>query len=77
MHATLPGQSDERIVLITHTDGNTWVQENGIAALLAIGQYVARRPAGEAEAHARAHLHVSASAHLPRGLASLLGSARP
>jgi hypothetical protein len=30
--ATLPGQSRERIVLGTNTDGNTWVQENGNGA---------------------------------------------
>ncbi len=64
MHATLPGQSDERIVLVTHTDGNTWVQENGIAALLAIGQYVARLPLAERRrtielTFTSAHLHIS------------------
>ena len=64
VHATLPGQSDERIVLVTHTDGNTWVQENGIAALLAIGQYVARLPLAERRrtielTFTSAHLHIS------------------
>ncbi|WP_309045678.1 hypothetical protein [Marinobacter sediminicola] len=43
--ATLPGQSDERIVLFTNTDGNTWVQDNGIAAMLALADYFARQPA--------------------------------
>jgi hypothetical protein len=42
--ATLPGQSSERIVLNTHTDGNTWVQENGNAALLALASYFSRLP---------------------------------
>ena len=64
MHATLSGQSDERIVLITHTDGNTWVQENGVAALLAIGQHVASLPLAERKrtielTFTSAHLHIS------------------
>ncbi len=64
VHATLPGQTDERIVLITHTDGNTWVQENGIAALLAIGQYVASLPIEQRRrtvelTFTSAHLHIS------------------
>lgn len=37
----LRGQTEERIVLVTHTDGNTWVQENGIAAPLALAAYFA------------------------------------
>jgi hypothetical protein len=64
VHATLPGQSDDRIVLVTHTDGNTWVQENGIATLLAIGQYVAALPLSERKrtielTFTSAHLHIS------------------
>ncbi|RZS30346.1 hypothetical protein EV193_11742 [Herbihabitans rhizosphaerae] len=42
--ATLPGRSAERIVLDANTDGNTWVQENGNAALLAIADYLSRLP---------------------------------
>ncbi|MCP3805140.1 hypothetical protein NLX83_38335 [Allokutzneria sp. A3M-2-11 16] len=42
--ATLPGQSEERIVLGTNTDGNTWVQENGTVAMLALADYFARLP---------------------------------
>lgn len=42
--ATLPGLSCERIVVNTHTDGNTWVQENGNAALLALASYFSRLP---------------------------------
>ncbi|MEV4312938.1 hypothetical protein [Actinocrispum sp. NPDC049592] len=42
--ATLPGQSDERIVFDTNTDGNTWVQDNGNAALIALARYFARLP---------------------------------
>jgi hypothetical protein len=42
--ATLPGQSNERIVISTNTDGNTWVQENSVAGLLALADYLSRRP---------------------------------
>src|SRR5262249_26115050 len=42
--ATLPGQSAERIVFDANTDGNTWVQENGNAALLALAAYFSRLP---------------------------------
>ncbi|KAL3482909.1 hypothetical protein BJX62DRAFT_245414 [Aspergillus germanicus] len=62
--AILPGSTAERIVYITHTDGNTFVQENGAAALLALAQYFASTPL-----HARrrtlefafnaGHLHIS------------------
>jgi hypothetical protein len=43
--ATLRGRSRERIVLNTHTDGNTWVQENGAAALIALARAFAALPA--------------------------------
>ena len=37
VHATLPGRTSERIVLVTHTDGNTWVlQEPGASASVTI-----------------------------------------
>ncbi|MEH6999297.1 MAG: hypothetical protein V7542_12935 [Limnobacter sp.] len=42
--ATLAGQSEEKIVVTTNTDGNTWVQENGNAGLLALIDYLSRRP---------------------------------
>jgi hypothetical protein len=42
--ATLPGQSRERIVFDANTDGNTWVQENGNAALLALAEYFSALP---------------------------------
>jgi hypothetical protein len=42
--ATLPGRGRERIVVNTHTDGNTWVQENGPAALLALARAFAALP---------------------------------
>jgi hypothetical protein len=43
--ATLPGRSRERIVFNTNTDGNTWVQENGSAGMLALARYLAALPA--------------------------------
>ena len=43
--ATLPGQTRERIVVNTNTDGNTWVQENGAAGMIALARYLATLPA--------------------------------
>jgi len=62
--ATLPGRTDERIVLVTHTDGNTWVQENGIAAVLGLATYFAALPIEQRHrtlefAFTSAHLHIS------------------
>ncbi|CAK7234865.1 hypothetical protein SBRCBS47491_009093 [Sporothrix bragantina] len=42
--ATLPGQTAERVVYVTHTDGNTFVQENGGVTLLALARYFAKLP---------------------------------
>jgi hypothetical protein len=42
--ATLPGRSRERIILATNTDGQSWVQENGVAGLLAFARYYADLP---------------------------------
>jgi hypothetical protein len=42
--ATLPGQTRSRIVINSHTDGVTWVQENGTAGALALARYFARLP---------------------------------
>jgi hypothetical protein len=42
--ATLRGQSPQRIVLSTHSDGVTWVQENGVAGVLAMARYLAGLP---------------------------------
>lgn len=42
--ATLRGQSPQRIVLSTHSDGVTWVQENGTAGVLAMARYLAGLP---------------------------------
>lgn len=40
--ATLPGQSDETILLWTHTDGNNAVEENGGVAILNLMKYFSR-----------------------------------
>jgi hypothetical protein len=42
--ATLRGQSRERIVLSSNTDGNSWVQENGVSGILALARYYADLP---------------------------------
>ncbi|KQU45918.1 hypothetical protein ASG84_11515 [Rhodococcus sp. Leaf278] len=42
--ATLPGQSTEKVSLITHTDGNTWVQENSSVVMLKLAKYLAALP---------------------------------
>lgn len=41
---TLPGQSDERIVLTSHTDGTNAVWDNGPLAMLALARYYAQLP---------------------------------
>jgi hypothetical protein len=60
----LPGQTDERIIYITHTDGNTFVQENGPVALLALAKYFANQPLSSRRrtiefAFNAGHLHIS------------------
>ncbi|KAL3440839.1 hypothetical protein BJX65DRAFT_314420 [Aspergillus insuetus] len=62
--AILPGSTAERIVYITHTDGNTYVQENGAAALLTLAQYFASAPLHSRRrtlefAFNAGHLHIS------------------
>jgi hypothetical protein len=42
---TLRGQTRARIVVNTHTDGLTWVQENGSAGVLALARYLGGLPA--------------------------------
>ena len=42
--ATLRGRSRQRIVVLTHTDGATWVQENGPVGEIALARYFARLP---------------------------------
>jgi len=42
--ARIPGKSSEKIVLAANTDGNSWVQENGVVAMLAFARYYAKLP---------------------------------
>lgn len=39
--ATIPGESDEKIVVVTNSDGNSWVQENGVASLIVLAEHFA------------------------------------
>lgn len=62
--ATLPGMSPEKIVFVANTDGNTWVQENGVGGMIALAQYFAKlplkcRPKTYEFAFNSAHLHMS------------------
>lgn len=62
--ATLPGMSQEKIVFVANTDGNTWVQENGVAGMVALAQYFAKlplkcRPKTYEFAFNTGHLHMS------------------
>ncbi len=42
--ATIPGTGPEKIALLANTDGNSWVQENGIVGMLALARYYASLP---------------------------------
>ena len=60
--ATLPGQSaTEKIVIVTNSDGNSWVQENGSAALIPLARYLAGLPI---ECRPKTIEFVLSSAHL-------------
>lgn len=64
VYATLPGRSDRRIVIVSHTDGATWVQENGPAAMLALAHHFSNLPMAERPytlefALTSGHLHMS------------------
>lgn len=68
LFATLPGQTNERIVFASHTDGNTLVQENGVAGMLALAQYMASQPLASRHrtiefAFGTAHLQVADEGH--------------
>lgn len=45
--AVLPGESDEIIIVNTHTDGQNFIEENGCFALLHLARHFASLPAGE------------------------------
>ncbi|MEM1110471.1 MAG: hypothetical protein AAGI11_01065 [Pseudomonadota bacterium] len=60
----LPGQSPEVITMITNTDGNTWVQDNGTVGVLSLARYFASlplrcRPRTMEFAFNSGHLHMS------------------
>lgn len=64
--ATLPGQSNERIVIQSHTDGMNAVWDNGPAAVLALASYFSKlplscRPRTLQFVFTTAHLHLSQS----------------
>ena len=64
--ATLPGQSNERIVIQSHTDGMNAVWDNGPAAMLAMAAYFSKlplscRPRTLQFVFTTAHLHLSQS----------------
>jgi hypothetical protein len=59
--ATLPGQSAERIVLASHTDGMNAVWDNGPTSILALAQYFAKLPL---ECRPRTFEFVMSTAHL-------------
>lgn len=42
--ASLPGQSPQRMILSTNTDGAGWVQDNGPAGMLALARYYGKLP---------------------------------
>jgi hypothetical protein len=42
--ATLPGRSSQKMVLGTNTDGQSWVQDDGVAGLIAFARYYAGLP---------------------------------
>lgn len=62
--ATLPSQIEERVVFVSHTDGNTLVRENGVLALLTLAKYFSSPPRASRRrtiefAFNTAHLHIS------------------
>jgi hypothetical protein len=64
--ATLPGRSNERIVIQSHTDGMNAIWDNGPAAMLAMARYFASlplacRPRTLQFVFTTAHLHLSQS----------------
>lgn len=44
LFATLAGRSKERVIVLSHTDGSNWVQENGPAGVLALARAMAKLP---------------------------------
>jgi hypothetical protein len=63
--ATLPGMSNETIIILTHTDGPNVVEENGGIALLSIARYFARIPKS---ARQKTLVFVTATGHMAEPL---------
>ncbi len=42
--ATLPGMTSDTVIVTSHTDGNTWIQDNGVSGVLALARYFAAQP---------------------------------
>jgi hypothetical protein len=68
LFATLPGLTNERVVFASHTDGNTLVQENGVAGMLALAKYMASQPISTRQrtiefCFGTAHLQVADEGH--------------
>ena len=63
--ARLPGRSSEKIVLAANTDGNSWVQENGVIGMLAFARYYAKLPKRLPPPHAGAGV-LERSRRVPR-----------
>ncbi|KAM3486518.1 hypothetical protein MY8738_000384 [Beauveria namnaoensis] len=42
--ATLPGMTPDTVIVTSHTDGNTWIQDNGVSGVLALARYFAAQP---------------------------------
>ena len=62
--AMLPGQSDETILVLTHTDGGNALEENGPLVLVALARYLAGLPAGTLR---RSYAFAFETAHFARG----------
>lgn len=85
LRAILPGQTKERIIYVTHTDGNTCVQENGPVALLALARYFSNCPPSSRSRTIEftfnvGHLHISREGSLAQAKdldASFDGSDKP
>ena len=65
--ATLPGMTDEIMIILTHTDGPNVVEENGGIALLSIARYFARIPKS---ARQKTLVFVATTGHMAEPLVS-------
>ncbi|GAB4520840.1 MAG: hypothetical protein Kow00133_07530 [Amphiplicatus sp.] len=70
LYALAEGQTDELIIINTHTDGPNAVEENGGLALLALAQYLNRSPPGTIK---RSVLFVLTTGHFARPYVPSIG----